>query len=221
MTIPSNTTLADLAVTHPAAARVFYRHGLDFCCGGRRPLTDACQARGIDVAALLAEIENESPAGGDGVRWDQAPLPLLISFIVDTYHRRLRETFPDLIRMAARVEQRHGDKLSCPRGLTAHLDAMHASVLEHLDKEEQVLFPMIAAGRGQYAAGPAHVMEVEHDDHARALEKLRALTNHMQPPDEACTTWRALYLALRQFEEELMTHIHLENNVLFRRALTV
>jgi regulator of cell morphogenesis and NO signaling len=221
MTTTSTTTLADMAVTHPAAARVFYRHGLDFCCGGRRPIAEACAIRGIDVAALLAEIDNESATTADQTRWDQAPLDTLVAFIVDTYHRRLRETFPDLLRMAARVEQRHGDKASCPRGLTAHLEAMHAAVLEHLDKEEQVLFPMIVSGRGQYAAGPAHVMEVEHDDHARSLEKLRALTNNMQPPAEACTTWRALYLALRQFEEELMTHIHLENNVLFRRALAV
>ena len=219
MTINSTTTLAEIAVTHPAAARVFYRHGLDFCCGGRRSLVDACQARGIDVDALLSEIDKEGVITADGVRWDHAPLSLLIGHIVDTYHARLRETFPDLIRMATRVEERHADKASCPRGLAAQLEAMQAAVIDHLDKEEQVLFPMIAAGHGQSAAGPAHVMEIEHDDHARNLQVLRALTNNMQPPEEACATWRALYLALRQFEEELMTHIHLENNVLFRRAL--
>lgn len=219
MTIPTNTTLAELAVTHPAAARVFYRHGLDFCCGGRRPLVEACRVRGLDVEALLTEIDNEAATAGDATRWDEAPLPALIAFIVDTYHRRLRDGVPDLIRMAQRVEARHGDKPSCPRGLAAQLEAMYAALIDHLDKEEQVLFPMIATGRGQFAAGPAHVMEIEHDDHARNLDVLRRLTNNMQPPEEACTTWRALYLALRQFEEELMTHIHLENNVLFRRAL--
>jgi regulator of cell morphogenesis and NO signaling len=215
----STTTLADLATAYPAAARVFYRHGLDFCCGGRRPLAEVCAARGLDAASIIADIETESRTLADQRRWDLEPLNALVSFIVDTYHRRLRESFPDLIRMAAKVEHRHGDKPECPRGLTAHLELMHEAVLDHLEKEEQVLFPLIVAGRGQSAVGPAHVMEMEHDEHARNLEVLRRLTNDMQPPDAACTTWRALYLALRQFEEELMIHIHLENNVLFRRAL--
>ena len=110
----SSTTLADLAVTYPAAARVFYRNGLDFCCGGRRPLADACAARGLDAEALIADIETESATVADKRRWDEEPLDTLINFIVDTYHRRLRETFPDLIRMAARVEDRHADKPGVP-----------------------------------------------------------------------------------------------------------
>jgi regulator of cell morphogenesis and NO signaling len=215
----SSTTLADLAVTYPAADRVFYRNGLDFCCGGRRPLADACAARGLDAKALIADIEEESAAVADKRRWDEEPLDALIKFIVDTYHHRLRETFPDLIRMAARVEDRHADKPECPRGLTTQLQLMHEAVLDHLEKEEQVLFPLIASGRGQFAVGPAHVMEMEHDEHARNLGELRRLTNNMQPPENACITWRALYLGLQQFEEELMVHIHLENNVLFPRAL--
>jgi regulator of cell morphogenesis and NO signaling len=215
----ATTTLAEIAVTHPGAARVFYRHGLDFCCGGRRPLADACAARGIDTAALLADIDAETLQPGDERRWDQEPLPALIAYIVDTFHRRLRETLPDLIRMADRVEQRHGDKESCPRGLAAHLRVIHEGVLEHLEKEEQVLFPLIVAGHGRRAIGPVHVMEMEHEEHARNLQTLRRLTADLQPPAEACTTWRALYLGLQQLEEELMVHIHLENNVLFRRAL--
>ena len=219
MTTNLSTTLADLAVTYPAAARVFHRHGLDFCCGGRRPLATVCAERGIDADALLNDIELESSSAPSERRWDLAPLDELIAFIVNTYHHRLRATFPDLIRMAARVEERHADKPSCPRGLTRHLELMHEAMLDHLAKEEQVLFPLIISGRGQSAVGPAHVMEREHDEHARHLGVLRRLTNNFQPPEGACTTWRALYLALQQFEEELMVHIHLENNVLFRRAL--
>jgi regulator of cell morphogenesis and NO signaling len=215
----SSSTLADLATTHPAAARVFYRTGLDFCCGGRRPLADACAERGLDASAILASIEAEELIPSDTRRWDREPLPALISFIVDTFHRRLRESFPELIRMAEKVEVRHGDKASCPRGLVAHLTVMHESVLEHLAKEEHVLFPLIANGQGRVAAGPVHVMEHEHEEHARALERLRRLTTNFVPPAEACITWRAMYLGLQQLEEELMVHIHLENNVLFRRAL--
>ncbi|HZM94781.1 MAG TPA: iron-sulfur cluster repair protein YtfE [Vicinamibacterales bacterium] len=215
----SSSTLADLATTHPAAARVFYRHGLDFCCGGRRSLSDVCAERGLDTAAVIAAIETEERGPDDDTRWDREPLTALMAFIVNSYHRRLRESLPELIRMAEKVEARHADKASCPRGLAAHLHAMHESVLEHLVKEEQVLFPLIANGQGRIAVGPVHVMEMEHEEHARALRILRTLTTNFEAPAEACVTWRALYLGLQQLEEELMLHIHLENNVLFRRAL--
>jgi regulator of cell morphogenesis and NO signaling len=219
MTATPSSTLADIATTHPGAASVFYRHGLDFCCGGRRSLAEACSARGLDAAAVIEEVAREEAVTTAATRWDLEPLPALITFIVETYHRRLREALPDLVRMAKKVEVRHADKAACPRGLADHLEAMHGSVLEHLAKEEQVLFPMILAGQGRLAVGPVHVMEVEHDEHGRDLQTLRRLTGDMQPPEGACPTWRALYLGLQQLERELMEHIHLENNVLFSRAL--
>lgn len=215
----STATLADLAVTHPAAARVFYRHGLDFCCGGRRPLAEACAERGLDADAVIAAIDAEEHVADDSRRWDLEPLSELVSFIVHTYHQRLRESLPELVRMAAKVKARHRDKASCPKGLEAHLRAIQESVLDHLHKEEQVLFPLIVAGHGRMAVGPVHVMEIEHEEHARNLEILRRMTSGLQPPPDACATWKALYLGLQQLEQELMVHIHLENNVLFRRAL--
>ena len=214
-----DATLAELAVTEPGAARVFYRNGLDFCCGGRVPLNEVCERHGLDVEAIVAQIDAEGAAAPAGPRWDQRPLSELVFFIVDHYHQRLRASFPDLIAMAEKVERRHGEKPTCPLGLAAHLQRMHGDVLDHLVKEEGVLFPMILAGRGHGAAGPVQVMETEHADHKKNLETLRALTAGLQPPPEACVTWRALYLGLRQLEQELMEHIHLENNVLFQRAL--
>jgi regulator of cell morphogenesis and NO signaling len=219
MNATSTSTLADLAVTHPAAARVFYRHGLDFCCGGRRPLADACAQRGLDPDAVLAAIDREDTVHGEGRRWDQEPLCDLVDFIVATYHRRLRETFPELLRMAAKVEARHGANPHCPAGLVAQLTAMHHDVLEHLAKEERVLFPLILSGQGRMASGPVQVLEREHVAHAHDLQTIRQLTHDLQPPAEACATWRALYVGLQALEQELMVHIHLENNVLFRRAL--
>jgi regulator of cell morphogenesis and NO signaling len=216
--VTPNQTLAELAVIHPAASRVFHRNQLDFCCHGQRPLADAAAERGLDAAAVLAEIQAED-AGAPSERWDEKALPLLIEFIVEHYHARLRTELPALVAMAARVEAVHADKASCPRGLAAHLTGAHANVLDHLAKEEQVLFPLILDGRGAMAAAPVSVLEAEHDDHAAALRKTRSLTDNLRPPQEACTTWKALYLRLEQFEAELMEHIHLENNVLFRRVL--
>jgi regulator of cell morphogenesis and NO signaling len=212
-------TLADLAVTHPGAARVFYRNRLDFCCGGRRPLADACAERGLDMDQILAAIDAEDPLIEDAPRWDARPLPELVQHIVTTYHDRLRRTLPDLLAMAAKVEAVHAEKTSCPKGLATHLRDVQEAVTDHLDKEERILFPMIVNGMGHRAAAPVHVMEMEHEHHKQNLLEIRRLTDELTPPDEACTTWRALYLGLQQLEQELMEHIHLENNVLFRRAL--
>jgi regulator of cell morphogenesis and NO signaling len=214
----TTSTLADLATTHPAASRVFQRFGLDYCCGGRKPLEDVCRSKGLDAATVLAAIEDAERVT-DLPRWDSAPLPALIRFIVDRYHNALRVELPELVTLAERVEARHADKASTPWGLAAHLQMVHASVLDHLAKEEQILFPMIAAGHGARALGPVRVMEEEHEDHSRNLLQIRLLTNNLTPPDEACPTWRALYLRLTELESELFDHIHLENNVLFPRAL--
>jgi regulator of cell morphogenesis and NO signaling len=213
------TTLAEIAVTYPAAARVFYQNRLDFCCGGRRSLADACRDRGLDAQAILDDITRQDAAATPAVRWDKAPLPELVDHIVGHYHQGLREALPNLVRMARLVEARHGNKVACPLGITALLEHIQTSVFDHLDKEESILFPTIVRGMGARAAGPVHVMEMEHEHHKTDLLQVRTLTLDLVPPTEACTTWRALYLALQQFEQDLMEHIHLENNILFRRAL--
>jgi regulator of cell morphogenesis and NO signaling len=215
--ISAQSTLADLATTHAGASRVFHQHGLDFCCGGRESLGDACARRGIDPTLLVTEIELE--LAPDFERWDERPLGALIDHVLERFHEPHRAELPRLIAMAAKVEQVHADKSTCPRGLAAFLEQVQDELEDHMQKEEQVLFPLLRAGRGRMASMPIHVLEDEHRDHARNLERLRALTGNYTPPDEACTTWRALYLGLAELERDLMQHIHLENNVLFPRAL--
>ena len=217
--IRTNTTLAELAIKHPAASRVFYANGLDFCCGGNRPLEEACHDRGLTATAILAAIDAEDRTCKDVPRWENRPLVELISHVVTFYHRRLREELPRLIAMAERVEQAHYDKPLRPAGLRDHLTAVHNAVLEHLEKEENILFPIIASGRAVHASAPIHMMEIEHKDHAENLKTIRTITRDLVAPANACATWRALYLRLGAFEAELMEHIHLENNLLFRRAL--
>jgi regulator of cell morphogenesis and NO signaling len=217
--ITTQTTLAELAVKHPAASRVFHRHRLDFCCHGNRSLQEACDERRLAPESVLKEIESEGRKCGETSHWERRPLSELITHIVDYYHRRLREELPLLIAMAARVEEVHKDKATCPRGLAAHLEFMHAAVLEHLFKEEAILFPLIEGGGGSRAAAPVHMMEIEHEDHGESLLKIREITSNLTLPSEACATWSALYRRLEEFETELMEHIHLENNILFRRAL--
>jgi regulator of cell morphogenesis and NO signaling len=217
--LSTQTTLAELAVKQPAASRVFQRYRLDFCCHGNRPLQEACDEYGLVPESVLAEIEREGQECGKSSRWEERPLAELVIHIVNHYHRRLRDELPLLVAMASRVEQVHREKAACPRGLAGHLEFMHAAVLEHLFKEEAALFPMIAAGAGARAAAPVHMMEIEHEDHGESLQKMRQLTSNFTLPPEACATWAALYRRLEEFEAELMEHIHLENNILFRRAL--
>ena len=214
----SSQTLADLAVLNPAASRVFHRYGLDFCCHGGRPLAEACAQRGLNPQSILSEIATEE-VGTHPVRWDERSFDEIIDHIEDYYHRRLRAELPELEAMAAKVESRHADKSTCPKGLRKHLAAIHEAVLDHLGKEEQILFPMIRSGRARLAVGPINAMESEHVDHGENLKRTRELTANLTAPPEACPTWQALYLRLVDFEAELMEHIHLENNILFRRVL--
>lgn len=218
MTSP-NTTLAQIAIDNPAAPGVFLRHGLDFCCHGQRPLAEACTEKGIDPRTVIAEIERNTPAPPEKGSWAVRPLPEIVEFILERYHAAHRRDVPDLILLAAKVEQVHAEKASCPRGLTRHLQDIQEAMESHMAKEERILFPLISAGRGAMAVMPIKVMMAEHEDHGQSLRRTRELTADLVPPPEACTTWRALYAGLAKLEAELMEHIHLENNILFPRAL--
>ncbi|MBI5851127.1 MAG: iron-sulfur cluster repair di-iron protein [Planctomycetes bacterium] len=212
-------TLAELAGESAGAARVFARHGLDFCCGGRIPLAEACAKQGLDPRALLRELAAEERGDDAPQTWSSQPLTELVQHIVTRYHAPLLPEIARLLTMAQRVEKVHAGKESCPRGLAAELAEWSESLALHLRKEEDVLFPLIAQDAGPRAASTIKTLETEHDDHAKALARIRALTDDHVPPTEACGTWRALYAGLAEFELELMRHVHLENHVLYPRAL--
>ncbi len=212
-------TLAELAVAHPAASRIFYKKGLDFCCGGKRPVLEACRDLGLDARAILEEISREESNSPELQHWEKKTIRELITFIVEHYHARLRTEIPELVAMAEKVERVHADKSTCPRGLRQHLEAIESAVNDHLDKEEGILFPLFLSGRGHHAAAPIRVMEFEHVEHGANLRRTRELTDNLTAPPEACATWQALYARLGALEADLMQHIHLENNLLFQRAL--
>lgn len=212
-------TLADLATHRAGASRVFLRHGLDFCCHGMIPLTEACAKKGLEPDDLIAEIVAEEKEHTAPEQWEAQPAHALIEHILLEFHQKHREELPRLSFMAKKVEGVHADKETCPKGLHAHLERMSRELEEHMLKEEQVLFPAILGGAGSMVAIPIQAMEAEHRDHGKNLEELRRLTTDFVPPEEACGTWRALYLGLAEFEGEIMRHIHLENYVLFPKAL--
>lgn len=210
--------IGQLACALPGATRVFHAHKLDFCCGGHKTLREAAEKRGVDIQALLAELEPLQNVDSQDRDWRTAPSDELIEYILERFHERHREQVPELIRLARRVEQVHGDRPDCPNGLADHLEAMYQELLSHMMKEEQVLFPMLLDGHDRMARMPISMMRFEHDQHGEALSRLESLTNDITAPADACNTWRALYAGLRQLREDLMQHIHLENNVLFLNA---
>ncbi|MFT3800004.1 MAG: hemerythrin domain-containing protein [Burkholderiaceae bacterium] len=163
----------------------------------------------------------DDPAGvdDDGARdWSLAGAPALIAHILTRYHAVHREQLPRLIRLSREIERMHAQHGDCPAGLADHLTAMSQELESHMRKEEQILFPMLARGLGVRARMPIRVMRAEHDEHRAEMRRLEALTGGLTPPQDACATWRALYRELATFRRDLMTHIQLENDILFEDA---
>jgi regulator of cell morphogenesis and NO signaling len=221
MNLHSDIQVGRIAAEHPLATRVFARYGIDYCCGGGVPLAAACESRGLDASRVVEEIRRES---GLEVRveksWSDAPLPDLVEHILVAYHQPLKEELPRLEAMARKVLQAHGDKeREMLTGLLAVYRGLKAELEPHMEKEEQILFPMIERGEFFFADGPIAVMREEHDQAAFALRRLREITNDYEVPPRACNTWRALWHGLAALEASLHEHIHLENNILFPRTL--
>lgn len=202
-------TLGDIAVTFPGATAVFRRRKLDFCCGGRTRLADA-----VDAAALPAIEEELSSLDAEEAEVPQ-DTNALIAHIEERYHATHRRELPELIRLARRVEAVHQGHADAPLGLADLLSRMGWEMEAHMQKEEQGLFPMLREGMAVQMA--MELMRDEHDDHRARLQELEALTHGHTPPAGACNSWRALYAGTAKFADDLVQHIHLENNVLFPR----
>jgi regulator of cell morphogenesis and NO signaling len=209
-----------LARTIPGSTRLFHEYKIDFCCGGKHSLRDAVNELGVDGEKVAAELQKLSDRPTEsGQCWDDAEPAHLINYLLEHFHAAHREQVPELIRLARRVEQVHAEHPACPHGLADHLTALQQELESHMLKEEQILFPMLMRGAGPLVGGPISVMQMEHDQHGVSLRKIDELTGEITTPRGACNTWRALYAGLRQLRDDLMEHIHLENNILFENAL--
>jgi regulator of cell morphogenesis and NO signaling len=225
MTINENTTVAEIAAALPSSVRVFQRHNIDFCCGGKVPLANVCLDRGLPFETVVNDIAvaaSATPATASD--WLAAPLPTLITHIVRTYHDPLREELPRLGMMANKVASVHGQKDARLRRIAEIVADLSSDLLMHMEKEERVLFPAIELIDRQETApmelgAPISVMEHEHDHVGTQLDELRSLTAEYVPPQWGCATLRALYAGLSELADTMHVHVHLENNVLFPRAL--
>lgn len=191
------------------------------------PRLDVPQARADLEAMLQAHRQNiervesrfsegGTPEPGGAVGEPQPTEPsALIEYILQRFHEVHRQQLPELIELATKVESVHADHPDVPRGLAVLLQQMHSELLDHMAKEEGVLFPMLARGGNSFVTHPICVMMSEHEEHAHRLTQLMALTRQATPPAGACTTWVRLCTATKTFAEDLQKHIQLENTVLF------
>lgn len=226
-------TVGEIAAETPAAIRVFERYRIDYCCGGKRPLGEVCQERGISPETLLAELAQAGRQPDSHSDWSHASLASLIAHIVSTHHLYLKSELPLLRARLAKVLEAHGARY--PEILTP-LQPVFVGLADelsaHLRKEEIILFPAIEEIEAARAAGrkptpspfgsvenPIRMMIFEHDNAGNALAEMRRLTQGYAVPPDVCATYRALYEGLEQLETDLHQHIHLENNILFPRAL--
>ncbi len=222
-------SVGGLVVEHPGRARVFERWGIDYCCGGKRSLRQACVDGGIDEQRLLDDLQVADAQGrdeaGEAEAWDT--MGRLVDNIVQTHHVFLRRELPRLTALMAKVRSVHGERHPELSELQEIFLGLVGELESHMAKEEQVLFPMLkrmdhADTLPEFHCGsvrnPISVMEYEHDQAGEALARMRELTGDYEVPDDGCESYQVLLDGLQELEADLHQHIHKENNILFPMA---
>lgn len=226
-------TVREIALEQPTSIRVFEQFGIDYCCGGRKPLAEACAAGNLEVDAVVTALEAAAKKPGpDAENWADKSLESLSSHIVATHHAYVKRELPRLAQLAQKVVNRHGPTKAELPVIAATLAQLDEELTQHLAKEEAVLFPYVASLEQSISLGtakpqscfgevanPIAMMMREHDAAGGLLAEIRRLSGNFTTPEDACPTFHAFYDGLREFEQDLHQHIHLENNILFPRAI--
>lgn len=228
-------TVREIALENPATIRVFEKFGIDYCCGGRKPLAEACEASNIDVDEVIAALERAlTEPVPQAENWAGKPLGDLATYIVNTHHVYVNGEVPRLALLAARVVQRHADDKPELLVIQQKVAEISAELAQHMAKEEMILFPHIAKleralvtgepkpqGCFGTVANPIAMMTSEHDAAGTLMAEIRQLSNDYTPPVGACPTFHNFFNSLREFEADLHQHVHLENNILFPKAIAL
>jgi len=226
-------TIGEIVTKDYRKAQVFKSFGIDFCCGGKKTIAEVCKTKGIDpekVEKALGSIMDEPPASqNDYLKWN---LSFLTDYIINIHHQYVKDNTAFIKELANKVAGVHGEQH--PEAIRiAHIFSLVADdLMLHLKKEEQILFPFIKelvnvqtnGGELEKSAfgdvtNPIQVMEAEHEQAGEALQTIRDLTNNFTLPEDACNSYMILYKKLDEYESDLHRHVHLENNVLFRKAI--
>lgn len=226
-------TLGEIAARDLRKAEIFKKYGLDFCCGGKKTVKEACAEKGLDVTKIEQELQkaDKNPTTRP-LPYGDWTLDFLADYIVNTHHSYVKKTLPDLDQYATKVAGVHGNQHPELHRILQLIEEVNAELTAHLVKEEKILFPYIkelvvaannklplqAAPFGT-VQNPIGIMEAEHELVGKNLAEIRAISNNFSIPEDACASYSLLYRMLEEFEDDLHTHIHLENNILFPKAL--
>ena len=225
-----DSTVGEVVASDFRTAAVFQRFGIDFCCGGRRTIAAACKTAHADPAALQSALEALPPGEASGDDSATRPLDQLAAHIVATHHTYIRTISPTIAGYLAKLVKVHGSRHPELAEIESTFKRLVDELEPHMTKEERILFPFISALERASAeaplscpfgtvANPIRMMEQEHEDAGTLMEHIRDLSKAFAPPEDGCTTYRVCFAELARFEADLHLHIHLENNVLFPRAL--
>lgn len=226
-------TVREIAQTQPSSIRVFEEFGIEYCCGGQTPLAEACAAKDIDVGKVIAALEEATHGETIKVRnWNGASLASLTEFILSKHHAYCKDELPRLSGLAARVVNKHGGTNPELAVIRTKLEQLAEELTDHLAEEEAIVFPAIVAlerklidnvsgpvSPGSTIEYPIATLIQDHENAGTLLAEIRSLSHNFIVPDYACTSYRAFYNGLRDFEYDLHRHVHLENNILFPRAI--
>jgi|688.fasta_scaffold469388_1 regulator of cell morphogenesis and NO signaling len=229
--IHKSCTVGQLVAERPNRANVFDEYGIDYCCGGKLTLEEACRRKGLRLNEVIEKLQNNNNEIFIEKDWTRSSLKDLIDHIVFHYHRPLQNQFPRVLQLAEKVSKAHSSNHPEMVEVFQILQTFCSQLELHMHKEEMVLFPAIASmesGNGKISFGcggglemPISVMSQEHDDAGEALGVLQSLTNNFTPPEDACNSFRVLLHALAEINSEMKQHVHKENNILFPRALNL
>jgi len=228
-------TLGDIAAKDLRKAEIFKKYGLDFCCGGKKTVKQACLDKGLDVTKIEYELQQaDKTFNTRPLPYNDWSLDFLADYIINTHHSYVNKSLPDIRTYAAKVAKVHGSHH--PELLVIHqlVEEINAELSAHLLKEENILFPyikeLVASKKSSQplhpsafgtVKNPIHAMELEHEIVGKNLQEIRTLSNNYLLPEDACASYTLLYRMLDEFEDDLHTHIHLENNILFPKALAL
>lgn len=226
-------TLAEIVGIDYKAAAIFEKYNLDFCCKGKRLLKDACAEKGIDVEAVLTELKSfAKTSNGNTFRYDSWSADFLIEFIIKEHHSYVRNMIPLLLSHTKKIAEVHGANHPELISIAKTFGQISKELSYHMRKEEEILFPYIMELSRSKQTGakidkpyfgsvnnPIKLMLVEHDSAGDALYTIRELTGNYTPPADGCETYKITFQELKAFEVDLHKHVHLENNVLFPKAV--
>lgn len=220
-------TIAEIVAEDISTASVFKKYQLDFCCGGGISIAKACEKHHINPTDLLKDLSsNQNKSDVPNLNFNDWDLPFLIDYIVNVHHKYVTENLDIIDEFAQKVAKVHGDHSPEVIKIAELYQKLAADLAPHMIKEERILFPAIKSYlKDKNAAfpfgpieNPVNMMEHEHEVVGEYAKEIIALSNHFQTPEWACNTYKALYFKLNEFLNDLFQHIHLENNILFKKV---